>query len=111
MGNRPAYGTITRGETYILTGPVYEKGAEETVTIGQNKVAVPSALFKIVFDPEKQKAITFIMPNRSLNTKDLPRYIVSVREVEEKTGLDFFTTLRKETQDNFESAKEPELWQ
>lgn len=102
---------ISRGEIYIYTGPVYDKGTIGTKTIGKNKVAVPSALFKVVFSPGDQEAIAFIMPNRSLNTKDMPKYIVSVREVEDKTGLDFFATLSKETQDYFESNSEPALWE
>lgn len=102
---------ISRGEIYIYTGPVYDKETIGVKTIGKNKVAVPSALFKIVFSPEDQKAIAFIMPNRSLNTKDMPKYIVSVREVENETGLDFFTTFSKETQDYFESNSATVLWE
>jgi len=101
---------ISRGEIYIYTGPVYD-GKEELKVIGKNKVAVPSSLFKIVFSPGDQKAIAFIMPNRSLNTEDMPQYIVSVKEVEKETGLDFFTVLSKETQDSFESTKESTLWE
>lgn len=101
---------ISRGEIYIYTGPVYDV-KEELKVIGKNKVAVPSALFKIVFSPGDQKAIAFIMPNRSLNTKDIPKYIVSVREVEKETGLDFFDALSKETQDSFESNSAPALWE
>jgi endonuclease G len=101
---------ISRGEIYIYTGPIYD-GKEELKVIGKNKVAVPSALFKVVFSPEDQKVIAFIMPNRSLNTKDMPKYIVSVREVENETGLDFFATLSKEIQDSFESEKAPVLWE
>lgn len=101
---------ISRGEIYIYTGPIYD-GNEEPKTIGKNKVAVPSALFKIVFSPEDQKAIAFIMPNRSLNIKDMPKYIVNVREVENETGLDFFATLSKEIQDSFESNSAPALWE
>lgn len=102
---------VSKGEIYIYTGPVYDKKTIGAETIGKNKVAVPSALFKIVFSPEDQKAIAFIMPNRSLNTKDMPKYIVSVREVENETGLDFFTVFTEETQDSFELAKESTLWQ
>lgn len=101
---------ISRGEIYIYTGPIYD-GKEELKVIGKNKVAVPSALFKVVFSPGDQKSIAFIMPNRSLNTKDMPKYIVSVREVENETGLDFFDVLSKETQDSFESNSAPALWE
>lgn len=64
-------------------------------TIGKNKVAVPSRLYKIVYDPGRQEAIAFIMPNKALETEDLPLYIVTVRDVEEKTGLASFRAWRR----------------
>lgn len=100
---------ISRGEIYIYTGPVYDP-QKELQTVGKNNVAVPSALFKIVFSPEDQKVIAFIMPNRSLKTEDMPQYIVSVNDVEKETGLNFFTVFSEEIQDSFESKKAPALW-
>ena len=100
---------LKRGEVYIYTGPVYE--ATKAETIGLNRVAVPTALFKVVFDPKAQKAIAFMMPNKPLNTKDMPKYIVSVRDVESITGLDFFNTFNRETQDSIEEIKAATIWQ
>lgn len=102
---------MSRGEIYIYTGPVYDKGTIGVETIGKNKVAVPSAFFKVVFSPGDQKAIAFIMPNRGLNTQDMPKYIVSVRDVEKETGLDFFGGFSDDIQDSFELEKAPALWQ
>ncbi|NLT24755.1 MAG: DNA/RNA non-specific endonuclease, partial [Syntrophorhabdus sp.] len=71
---------IDRGEIFIYTGPIYDGGT--TKTIGKNKVAIPSRLYKIVYDRNRQEAIAFIMPNKALETEDLPLYIVTVRDVE-----------------------------
>ena len=49
---------IARGELFIFTGPVYEGGAKET--IGKNRVAVPSALYKIIYDPNKERGYSFL---------------------------------------------------
>ena len=100
---------IDRGELFIFTGPIYD--SETTKTIGKNKIAVPSRLYKIVYDPGRQEAIAFIMPNEALETEDLPLYVVTVRDVEEKTGLDFLSNLEKELQDSIETTRADGLWQ
>lgn len=97
-----------RGELYIFTGPIYDGGVKKT--IGKNKVAVPTHLYKIIYDPTKKTAIAFIMPNKLLDTKDMPKYIVAIRDVEEKTGLDFLSSLDKESQDEIETTKADGLW-
>jgi len=43
----------------------------------------------------RKKSIAFIMPNAPLETKDMPKYIVSVREIESETELNFI--LRSES--------------
>jgi endonuclease G, mitochondrial len=100
---------LERGELYVYSGPIY--AGSDTETIGNNHVAVPGFLFKIVLDPRQKEAIAVIMPNRKLRTEDLPNYLVSVRDVEKKTGLHFFSTLSVTDQDKIESAKAPFLWQ
>ncbi|OPY85925.1 MAG: Nuclease precursor [Syntrophorhabdus sp. PtaU1.Bin153] len=100
--------TIRRGELFIFTGPIYQGGVKKT--IGKNRVAVPSHLYKIVYDPDRKEAIAFVMPNKALKTKDLPAYIVTIRDVESKTGLDFLTSFDKELQDTIETTKAEDLW-
>jgi endonuclease G len=100
---------LERNELYIFTGPVFE--GEEVETIGSNEVAVPDKLYKIIFDPIKIKSIAFLMPNKAINTDDMPNYIVSIREVEDLTGLDFFPELEKNVQDMIETSKAPAIWQ
>jgi len=77
---------MNRGELYLFTGPIYDGGIQQTV--GKNEVAVPSHLYKIVYDPIKAEAIAFIMPNQKLDSADMPKYIVTIREIEKKAGLD-----------------------
>ena len=100
---------IDREELFVFTGAIYEGGVSRT--IGKNKVAVPSHLYKIVYDPNRQEAIAFIMPNKALKTEDMPNYIATIRDIEEKTGLDFFSNFEKELQDVIETKRASGLWQ
>ncbi len=51
------------------------------------------------------------MPNIPLNTKDMPNYIVTIRDVEAMTGLDFLSTLDKQRLDGIDTKKLDGLWQ
>lgn len=98
---------IERGEVYVFTGPIYDRVFKR---IGKNMVAVPSQLYKIIYDPYKAEAIAFIMPNEKLNSKDMPNYIVTIRDIESKTGLDFLSNLDQQVQVLIETKKAEGLW-
>ena len=99
---------IIRGEIHIYTGPIYAKNPPDT--IGINKVAIPTHLYKIIYDPVTVEAIAFIMPNIKLKSSDMPRYVVTIREIEEKTGLNFLSKLNPKIADIVESIKADKLW-
>jgi endonuclease G, mitochondrial len=99
---------IDRGELYIYTGPIYAQ--EELDTIGDNQVCIPTHIYKIVFDPQKVEAIAFIMPNVPLDPSDMANYIVTIRDVEEQTGLDFLKRLRRSVVDVVENERAVGLW-
>lgn len=96
-----------RGEVYIYTGPI--PGAHPKL-IGTHKIAVPERLYKIVYDPVRVEAIAFIMPNEKLRSSDMPSYIVSIRQVENETGLNFLSKIREKIQDIVETEKAEALW-
>jgi endonuclease G len=99
---------INRGGVYIYTGPIYAK--EPPDFIGAHRVAVPTHLYKIIYAPVRVEAIAFIMPNIKLRSADMSSYIVTIREVEEKTGLDFLSELNPMISDIIESTKPESLW-
>jgi endonuclease G, mitochondrial len=115
-----------RGELYVVTGPVYrgETGngkitigtdinlcrkaivldppARETICGSKSKcedgVTVPSALYKIIYDPFMGRANAFILPNISHRgftdpLEYLKKFQVTVQVVETLTGLEFFRDL------------------
>ena len=84
--------------------------SKSILTIGINKVAIPTHLYKIIYDPVTVEAIAFIMPNIKLKSSDMPRYVVTIREIEEKTGLNFLSKLNPKIADIVESIKADKLW-
>ncbi len=99
--------TVERGELYVVTGPIYTGSLKH---IGGNKVTVPTHFYKVIFDPIKVEVIAFILPNKKLKTKDLPKYITSVDDVESKTGLDFLEGLEDSVEDFIEAKTQAGLW-
>ena len=100
-----------RGELWVVAGPIYFRG-KVFASIGEaNKqeipVAIPDALFKVVFleQPEGVEVLSFIFPNTfdsapqeyktgncdSDTDYDIQPFIVSLLDVEQATGLTFFT--------------------
>ena len=101
--------TKSRGELYVVTGPVFSTTASKV--IGQGNVAVPTQFFKVIFDPVRVEAIAFVLPHEKLPTKDLPNYLATVDEVEALTGLDFLSRLDDEVEKVVESRKPGKMWQ
>jgi len=99
-----------RGGVFVYTGPIYLKG-KKTKTVGPNKVAVPDMIFKIVFNSNKPEAIAFVMPNKKLNTADMPKYLVSIEKIEAMTGLNFLSVLEESIEKAVGSEKAKVIWQ
>ncbi len=94
----------------IVTGPVFESKTPKR--IGQNRVAVPDAFFKVVLDqsPPEIKAIGFVIPN-DVTDKPLADYAMTVDEVESLTGFNFFRGLETGSFDkDIESAIDIGQW-
>lgn len=96
------------GSVYIVCGPVlYNKEHE---TIGENKVVVPEAFFKVVLCLQgRPKAIGFVVKNNA-GTKKKDQYINTVDEVERITGYDFFPALPDDIENEVESHASIEVW-
>lgn len=78
---------------YVVTGPVLTDVPKGTIG-RDNEISIPAAYFKVFLDlsePEL-KAIGFLLPNQ-VSFEPLYQYAVSVDDVEEITGIDFFGEL------------------
>lgn len=80
----------------VATGPILSPGM---TTIGESRVAVPERFFKVVLAPfaSPVRAVAFVYPNGS-SKGALKKYAVTVDEVEQLTGIDFFAGLNGEEQ-------------
>lgn len=81
--------TVHYGQTYVVTGPIYGPNPQR---IGSG-VAVPDAVFKVIYNPVRNQSLAFIVPNVEL-CKSRPRDFATTQdEVERVTGLEFFPNL------------------
>lgn len=86
----------------IVAGPIYSQ--TDNKRIGTTGVSVPGAFFKVMLAPyiKKPRAIGFIFPNAK-SPGNMQDYAVSVDQVEEMTGLDFFYSLPDDVEQEVES--------
>lgn len=92
---------------YMITGPLFWDPAEDDPGtadgmiqrsyIGPNRVAVPTHIYKIAARQDKSghwDLIGFVIANDNTFPRpwNLADYIVSVNFIEERTGIDFFST-------------------
>lgn len=93
----------------IVAGPIYNDSDKKR--IGATGVRVPSAFFKVLLAPyaDRPRAIGFVYPNMKApgNMQD---YAISVDEVERLTGLDFFSTLPDDIENEIEANFHFKTW-
>ena len=100
------YGTV-----WVQVGPVFTATPEKKV----GRIPVPSSFWMVISEYEESahgiRAIAYLVPHEEKwRDAELTRYVVSIRRIEELTGLDFFPKLPKATQDRLESTPAPRAW-
>ena len=96
---------------YVVTGPVMTRDAKGTIG-RSNRVAVPAAYYKVLLDLDdpEQKAIGFVIPNE-ISFDPLTEYVLSVDEVEEITGINFFPELMPDALEaELEASANADFW-
>ncbi len=108
---------VPQGDTlYVVTGPVYQTaGGSELVKYtsakdDDKKIPVANYFYKVLMKVRRSEAggiddasaIGFWLEHRDYDHSEFGQYAVSVDEIEEKTGFDFFTNLP----DSLETAAE-----
>lgn len=96
-----------REHLYVMTGPVYS--SDPNKVLGPNKIAIPDAFYKIVYDPTRGRALAFMLENKRHTGRDLDPYRTSIAKIEELTGVDFLTNLPEREQTILESNVSP-MW-
>ena len=93
----------------IVAGPIYEKS--DTRTIGEARVRVPSAFFKVIAAPyaDNPRGIAFVYPNMT-SPGNMEQYVMTIRDVESLTGFDFFHNLPDDIEEAVESVSSFKDW-
>ena len=99
---------LTEKRLCVITGPVFTRNKRTTAKI--NRIPVPSAFYKVILDlTPPLKMIAFIVPNES-SKKRLSSFVVTVKEIENLTGCDFFSNLEDELENSLESRSDFSHW-
>ncbi len=93
---------------FVVTGGVL---SGEMETIGDEEVSVPKQFYKILIDnnTDKTKIIAFLIPHKNSN-KPLYEFVVTVDDIEELTGIDFFPQLDNNIEDKLEASSNYKNW-
>lgn len=96
------------GGVYIACGPIYAPNSKKT--IGEHKVKVPTAFFKVVLCMTgTPKAIGFIYQNTG-DKQDYRQCVRTVDEIEQLTGYDFFKSLDDKVEKRVEANANIDDW-
>ncbi|MCG7600687.1 DNA/RNA non-specific endonuclease [Halomonas sp. McH1-25] len=99
------------GAVQVITGPVFSTDFLANVFNRVGLVEVPQAFYKIVVVPgERPKALAFLMPQTVQGNEPLDRFLVSIDEIEARTGLDFFPLLPDNVENVLEGSIRSEGW-
>lgn len=90
----------TLGEAWVVTAPVISAN-DPAIASG---VTVPGHFYKVIYFEKSDLMLAFMIPNTSEKGKTIFDYQYSVDEIESFTGLDFFSSLDDDLEDNLEKA-------
>jgi endonuclease G len=78
-----------RNILYIVAGTHFEEPSEQI----NDNVGIPTAFYKIIFDPIRVEAIAFWMTQDLNSAHKMSEYVKTIDEIEAITGLDFLDNL------------------
>jgi len=95
-------------ELWVIAGPLF--GAQPATL--KSGIPVPEAFYRIWLDVEQgvPRALAFVVPQDVCGTEPLSRYLVSVDDIERRTGLDFFAELADAQEAVLEAARSTDGW-
>lgn len=93
---------------YIVTGGILDANLK---TIGEEDVSVPDYFYKVLLDVynNKPRMIAFLIPHKN-SDRPLYEFVVSVDELEELTGIDFFHHLPDDIENRIEKNTDYKSW-
>ncbi len=88
------------GDAHVITAPILSSDLPRI----QSGVSIPDAYYKLAYFPKARMMLAFLVENRAYDSKvKIEQVQVTVRQVEEVTGYDFFSELPDELEDQLET--------
>lgn len=98
------------GEVWVFVGPIFEGQCRELLS----GVRIPSHCYMIVVDIDETtnqaRALAVIMPQRRINAEILSDFVVTVDQIETRTGLDFLSELSDDIEQQLEAGHPASVW-
>ena len=96
------------GDLIVITGPILQ--CDSFGEIGSNKVTIPKWYYKVVIDPDNyERNLAFLIQNTG-SSERIKSFVVTIDQLEEFSGIDFFYNLSDGIEESFESSKHLNLW-
>jgi endonuclease G, mitochondrial len=93
---------------WVTVGPIFDEDREPL----ECGVEVLNAFYCIVVDEDgsKPRALAFILEHKDQRHADLKADLTTIREIEQRTELNFFNQLPQDVQDRLETTQSQDLW-
>ena len=78
-------------DVYVITGPVFTPSIAQSPSIGDGNVKVPTYLFKLVYDEDRNRAWAHWHLNDDATRGSKP---ISYGELVRRTGIEFLPGIR-----------------
>ena len=89
------------GPALIITAPVLME--TESYPMIRSEVSIPDEFYKIAYFYKNQSMQAYLIPNTHAQGKSFRTFSVSVRDIEDLTGIDFFSELPDDLENTLES--------
>ena len=99
--------TQEKGSLYVVTGALFEWDKHMI----KSKITVPSHFYKILYDANgsQPKMVAFLLPNAE-GSRPFSKYAISVDELEQRSGIDYFSQLPDNIEDSLEKGVDLATW-
>lgn len=91
-----------RGELYVVTGPLFEG---EQINRINNRVFIPTHIFKAVYDPQAKEAAAWLAPN----VEGIAYQVISVAELEKRIHINLFPAIPDSVKSRTMALPEPRI--
>ena len=90
--------THQKGAVFIYTGII----VQENLPTLDSKVVIPEYLYKIIYNQKLHTISSYLISNHRYSSSELESFRVSVDEIESQSGLNFFSFLNKDQEEELE---------